>query len=224
MQQQVPTQVKEVEKTEVVVEPCGSWSEFFRCPLIIFSVLAFIFFIADIWTMWSVSQRTTTGSGFWVTSILSLLIYLVFIFIFGYWMKKKCEDCKYGQSWLIFVLAIFFPIILGFIVNVIIGAFAGGVSYLSTSMAGPGKSGKGAKGKPPAPGVPAAAVATGAAAASAQSAQQAQAAAIAAQQAANQQAAAAAAQPTSLLGGLNGLAGALGNDLANIRNAATGVF
>ena len=135
-------------EAEVVVAPCGSWSEFFRCPLIIFSILAFIFFIADGWSIFRASQQNVVGTSFWVTSLLSLLIYLILVFVFGYWIKKKCEECKTGQSWLIFLLAIFFPIILGFVVNVLIGAFAGGIAYLSQSFGGGGKSGKK---MPPAP-------------------------------------------------------------------------
>jgi hypothetical protein len=130
----------QAEPAAVMVPVCGTWSEFLKCPLTIYSVLAFIFFVADIWSIWRSSSMGSNSSTFWITSILSLIIYAVLILVFGYWMKKKCEQCEYGSSWLIFLLAIFFPVILGFIVNVIVGAFAGGLNFLGTSMNG----GKGA--------------------------------------------------------------------------------
>lgn len=145
-QQRAPEKVvqQEVIEERVVIPKCGSWSEFLKCPLTIYSVLAVIFLIADFYSIWRAASNGATGSSFWITSILSLIIYVVLILLFGYWMKRKCEQCEYGQSWLVFLLAIFFPIILGFIVNVIIGAFAGGIAFLGTSMQG-GKSGKGPK-------------------------------------------------------------------------------
>lgn len=127
-----------------VVTPCGSWSDFFRCPLTIFTILAIIFFFADIYAVYRASQ-TTTSSSFWIVAVISLLIYIGLAFLFGYWMKKKCEDCKQGQSWLLFFVAIFFPIILGLIVSVVVGAVGGGLAFLSGSLAT--SSGAGGKAK-----------------------------------------------------------------------------
>jgi hypothetical protein len=141
---------KAVAEPEEVIKTCGSWSDFFRCPLVIYSVLAFIFFVADIWAIYQAQKNNVVGTSFWITALLSLLIYLILIFAFGYWIKKKCVECKTAQSWLVFLLAIFFPIILGFIVNVLVGAFAGGLSYLSQSFGGGGSNGK-AKKQPPSP-------------------------------------------------------------------------
>lgn len=131
-----------------VVTPCGSWSDFFRCPLTIFTILAVIFFIADIYAVYRASL-TSTSSSFWIVAVISLLIYIGLAFLFGYWMKKKCEDCKQGQSWLLFFVAIFFPIILGLIVSVVVGAVGGGLAFLSGSLAtSSGAGGKAKKANP----------------------------------------------------------------------------
>lgn len=196
------------------VEVCETWTSPFKCALTIFTFLAIIMFVYMIYYIFSVSSRATNSASFWIVSIISLLIYVGVAFLFGWWIKKDCEECKYGTSWFVFIIAIFFPIILGFLVSIFIGAFAGGVSYLSGSL---GKGGYNKKKAPPSPGgVPSAPVTTQAAqalaaqqAAAQQSAaqQSAQTAQAAAQQAATQQAAAQQA------GSASGL-------LSNLRNIA----
>lgn len=134
---------------EKPVEVCGTWSDPLRCPLVIFAVLAVIFFFFSIWSMWSNSRAGATGN-FWLVSIITLIIYLIITLAFGYWIKKKCSECSYGTSWMLFFVALFLPIILGLVASVVIGAVGGGLAFLSSSLNKRGGS-SGSKG-PGAPG------------------------------------------------------------------------
>lgn len=130
-----------------VVAPCGTWSSFFECPLTIFTILAVLFFFFDIYNIWRGSQAIGgSSSTFWIVSIVSLLIYIAIAVAFGYWIKKKCAECKQGTAWVLFFVALFLPIILGLVTNVIIGAVGGGLSFLSGSL---NKGGNGKKTRVP---------------------------------------------------------------------------
>lgn len=131
--------------SEKPVEVCSTWSDPLRCPLVIFAVLAVIFFFFNIWAMWSNSRNGASGN-FWLVSIITLIIYLIIVLAFGYWIKKKCAECAYGTSWVLFFVALFLPIILGLVASVVIGAVGGGLAFLSTSLnkrGGSSGSGKG---------------------------------------------------------------------------------
>lgn len=180
---------------EEKVEICQDWSSPFKCPLTLFAIIAVIMFIYDVYYIFT-SSGSANGT-FWLVSIIALLVYVGLALVFGMWIKRNCNECKYGTSWLIFLAALFFPIILGFIVSIFIGAFTGGLAFLSGSLgAGGSKGGKAGKAPkkaapaPPAPAPTPAVVAQQAAQAAQQAqaeAQQAQADALRAAQA-NQQA------------------------------------
>lgn len=170
-----PADAKGVVMKEEKVEICQDWSSPFKCPLTLFAIIAVIMFIYDVYYIF-----TNSGSAngtFWLVSIIALLVYVGLALVFGMWIKRNCNECKYGTSWLIFLAALFFPIILGFIVSIFIGAFTGGLAFLSGSLgAGGSKGGKAAKAPkkatpPAAPAVPTPAVVAQQASQAAQQAQ-----------------------------------------------------
>src|SRR5688572_13672275 len=91
---------------------CNPWD--LRCPLIIYVALVILSIIWHFTTINNLPtidrqgneiplQRRNTAT--WLGFIIILIIDL----LFGIWIYNLCKDCNYGASWLVFLLAIFFP-------------------------------------------------------------------------------------------------------------------
>ena len=109
---------------------CSPWNDFIRCPLIIYTVLVVIGLISNVMFISRAPNVNNTGQPItngqkWVTGIIGLLIYLLIAYLFGRWIYSLCSRCEVLNSWLVFLLAIFFPLILSIIVGLTMGLFLG---------------------------------------------------------------------------------------------------
>ncbi len=136
----VPSHVVETNVLATEEAPCTSWESLFKCPLTLFTILAVIGFIFNAASIWSQSQAAALTTSGIVLTVIALLIYVIVVVAFGYWMKKQCESCHYGTSWLIFFFALFFPIIAAFVIRLLIALFDGTLAVWSGSL---NKTGKG---------------------------------------------------------------------------------
>lgn len=114
----------------VTTKQCNPWGEPLACPLIIYIVLAIIsiFFSISSYSKipnydrnGNVINNSTKNSTF----IIGLILNIIIIILFGYWMYTLCSKCQHLNAWLVFLLAIFFPIIISLIILALIGVALG---------------------------------------------------------------------------------------------------
>lgn len=118
---------------------CSPWSNIIGCPITIYTVLVIIFAISQLMAIINAPSVNTDGqpvsqAARWGWGIVILIIYLLIAYGFGSWMYNLCNKsptCGSGSSWLVFLLAIFFPIILAVIATIIFGAVIGVGSVLA---------------------------------------------------------------------------------------------
>lgn len=109
---------------------CNPWRDPVRCPLILYIVLIVVGVFINLAAVARAPDvdrqgRPLTQTQKWSSTIIGLLIYLIIAYLFGMWMYRLCTSCNTVGSWLIFLLAVFFPVILAFIFNVIVSAVLG---------------------------------------------------------------------------------------------------
>lgn len=112
------------------------WKEPFRCPLLLFVALVIIGLIYNVWFLIKSPNVNNAGQPIsttqkWVVGIIGIIIYLIIAYLFGLWMYKLCSRCETLNSWLVFLLAIFFPLILALIVSIIIGIILGISNFIA---------------------------------------------------------------------------------------------
>lgn len=106
------------------------WSNIITCPVTIYTILVVL---GVIWIIYGlvkapnvdVNGQPVSNAKKWGFGLLGLLIFILIAYAFGKWMYGQCEKCSFGSAWLIFLLAIFFPIILSLIVGVVLGTALG---------------------------------------------------------------------------------------------------
>ena len=115
-----------------IVQPVNRnpWSDPIRCPLILYVILVVLGAILNLKAIADAPNvdrngRTITYSQKWTAGIIGLVIYLIISYLFGMWIYNLCKKGQTLNSWLVFLLAIFFPLILALVVGLIVGAFLG---------------------------------------------------------------------------------------------------
>ena len=103
---------------------CNPWKEPVKCPLLLYIALIILGLILNfiyVSRLPTVDRlgRPISNNQRWVAIILGIIIYLAIALLFGTWMYRNCVNCNTGGSWIIFLLAIFFPLILWFILAII---------------------------------------------------------------------------------------------------------
>lgn len=126
-------QAKAAKEAKKEAEPCKKLSS---CPaFVLFLIFSVIVLIFQVFSAWNCSpQSGSSGKAqakYWTIVVASLLVTLALIFAFGWWIKSECNKCEGGRAWFILLLAIFLPIVLGFIFSVIVGALQGGASFIT---------------------------------------------------------------------------------------------
>lgn len=106
------------------------WKEPFKCPLLLYTILVILGLIINLAAVNKTPNVDRNGNQIsnsqkWTAFIIGLIIYLVIAYLFGLWMYNLCKSGKTLNSWLVFLLAIFFPLILSIIVGIIISAILG---------------------------------------------------------------------------------------------------
>ena len=119
----------------LVKKSCDPWGEIIKCPLILYTILVIVGVILNLSAMSkapSVNRNgvAITSSQKWRATVIGLGIYLVIAFLFGYWIYRLCQRCETLNSWLVFLLAIFFPLVLAVIVGMIIGGILGITTFV----------------------------------------------------------------------------------------------
>lgn len=130
-------------------QPCASWSSLFKCPLTIFTIIAVIGFFVNAVMIWN-NTAVMTASAIAI-NIVALIVYVIIVVLFGYWIKKNCEKCEYTGGWLVFLLAIFFPVIATFVVSFVVALFNGSFFRWTSSSFGSNGSGSNKYTPPPQP-------------------------------------------------------------------------
>lgn len=111
---------------------CNPWNPKF--PLLWYVILIIIGIIANIV---AISRAPTvnkfgviiSNSQRWQAGIIAIILNILIGILFGFWMYSLAKHCETLNSWLVFVLAIFFPIILAVVVSIIASAILG-VGYI----------------------------------------------------------------------------------------------
>lgn len=124
---------KKAAKKEEKEERCSSGMT--KCPpLTLFIAFAIIVLLFSAFRAWSKSPPSGTPGNqvvkYWLGVGFSFIIMIVLILAIGWWIKAECSNCQPGKAWLVFVLAIFLPIVVGFAFSVVIGALRGGASFI----------------------------------------------------------------------------------------------
>lgn len=127
-------EMKEKKKAEKQAAK-GECAKFGGCPpLTLFIVFAIIVLVWQAFQAWNKAPAAGTPGRdqlkYWLIVGFTFLVMLAIIFAIGWWIKSECNHCEPGKAWLIFVLAIFLPIVVGFIFSVIVGALRGGASFI----------------------------------------------------------------------------------------------
>ena len=121
----------------VDIQPqCNIWT--LRCPLIIYIALVILSIIWHLTTVNNLPLNDRNGNLIPVqrrnTAItFGFIIMLIIDLLFGIWIYSLCKKCQYGGSWLVFLLAIFFPLVIALIIFVITLLFLGITSFVTRS-------------------------------------------------------------------------------------------
>lgn len=118
------------ESGEVTRNP---WNEPIRCPLILYTILVILGVVINLSAAMRAPSVNRQGMPIsntqkWTAFIIGLLVYLIIAYLFGKWMYNLCKSGQTLNSWLVFILAILFPLILAIIIGIIVSAFLG-ISY-----------------------------------------------------------------------------------------------
>lgn len=100
---------------------CNPWS----APLIIYIILVLINVFNTIASIYYVVKNKNNGKIItqnqkWWAIVISTVIYLIIAFLFGSWIYRLSLNCEQGKSWLVLLLAIFFPFILMIIIAALV--------------------------------------------------------------------------------------------------------
>lgn len=125
----------EIDPSGNIFKTCDPWKEPFKCPLLLYVALIIVGILINIAAVMRLPDVDRQGRPIstqqkWSATIVGLIIYLIIAFLFGKWMYSTCSRCETLNSWLIFLLAVFFPIILAFLFGLITAAVLG-VGFLS---------------------------------------------------------------------------------------------
>lgn len=123
---------------------CSPWGNLIGCPVTLYTVIVVIF---AIWQLYNIINAPTvnndgqpiSAASRWGWGLAILIIYLLIAYAFGSWMYKLCTKnpgCGSGGAWLVFLLAIFFPIILGVIATILFGVIIGVGSAVAKGKGG----------------------------------------------------------------------------------------
>ncbi len=109
---------------------CKPWSEPLRCPLLLYVVLIVLGLIINISAVARTPDVNRSGQPItptqkWSTTIVGIIIYLIVAYLFGMWMYNLCKKCQTVNAWLVFLMAVFFPLILALVFGVITAAVLG---------------------------------------------------------------------------------------------------
>ena len=120
---------------DVAYKSCDPWKEPIKCPLILYVALIAVGVLVNIAAVMRSPNVNRQGQPIstaqkWSATIFGLVIYLIIAYFFGRWMYNECSGCHTVTSWLIFLLAIFFPVILSIIFGLITAAVLG-VGFLN---------------------------------------------------------------------------------------------
>ena len=112
------------------VKTCQPWSDPIKCPLLLYVVLIILGLIINISAVARTPDVNSAGQPItptqkWSTTIIGIIIYLIIAYLFGMWMYSLCKKCQAGQAWLVFLLAVFFPLILALVFGLITAAVLG---------------------------------------------------------------------------------------------------
>lgn len=123
---------KKEKKEKKEEKECGKMS---KCPpLTLFIAFAIIVLLFSAFRAWSKSPPSGTPGNqvvkYWLGVGFSFIVMIALILAIGWWIKAECVNCQPGKAWLVFVLAIFLPIVVGFVFSVVIGALRGGASFI----------------------------------------------------------------------------------------------
>lgn len=114
---------------------CNPWREPIKCPLLLYVALIVIGVLVNIAAVMRAPNvdrlgRPISNQQKWAATIFGLIIYLIIAYFFGNWIYNVCSKCETLNAWLVFLLAIFFPVILGFVFSLITAAVLG-VGFLN---------------------------------------------------------------------------------------------
>ena len=106
------------------------WKDPLKCPLILYTILVVLGFL---WMLASFSRvpavdrngNAINSNSKWFAFIIGLIIYIIIAYLFGLWIYNLCKGGHVLSSWLVFLLAIFFPLILTLVIGAIVGAILG---------------------------------------------------------------------------------------------------
>lgn len=111
-------------------EICEPWRDPIRCPLIIFVFLVVIGVIANLLSLFKIPDIDRNGNRIdpsrkTFAVIVAIIINLIIAYLFGLWIFNLCKQCQFVNSWLVFLLVIFLPIIVAVVINVLVSSILG---------------------------------------------------------------------------------------------------
>ena len=111
---------------EPMRKDCDIWSNPIQCPIIIYTFLIVIGLVINL-ILLSMSpnfnrngQPVSTGLK-WNAAVLGTGFTVLFALIFGAWINYLCISCRHINGWIVFLVALLFPIILTYFDGLIMG-------------------------------------------------------------------------------------------------------
>lgn len=114
------------------------WKDPLKCPLILYVilvVLGLLWMLAGFGRVPGVDRNGNpiNSGNRWFAFLIGIILYLIIAYLFGLWIYNLCKGGYYGTSWLVFLLAIFFPLILTLVIGAVVGAILG-LGYFFTGF------------------------------------------------------------------------------------------
>ena len=113
---------------------CNPWRDPIRCPLILYTILVVIGLIINLASISRIPTvdrdgRPITSSQRTTAIFIAIVVNIIVAILFGWWMYSLCRKCQSLNAWLVFLLAILFPIIITLISAILMSAILG-LGYL----------------------------------------------------------------------------------------------
>jgi hypothetical protein len=109
---------------------CDPLRDPIRFPFVLYVILVIIGFFLTLRAIINAPHKDHLGNRIspqrkWALGLLVLIIFLLVAFFFGSWIYALSSQCDGTSAWLIFFLAILFPVILFAVTIVIIAVLIG---------------------------------------------------------------------------------------------------
>ena len=119
--------------SERPAKQCGSvgiLSNPFQCPILIYTFLVVLGMIINLFLLGRTPDTNKVGQPVsddlkWSTAALGIGFTVVMALIFGAWIYYLCINCDYIEAWIVFLLALLFPVLLTYFAALIMGEWLG---------------------------------------------------------------------------------------------------